>query len=367
VTGYPHSDLFVDPPAYAKRFVARYDKNGDELLDRAEAENGLLPGPFERIDTDEDKKLSVRELQEFAEREANNLPNLVLPAMRGSGAMEIFVSTAEGVCDFISAMNTGRVGEWNTWYHLMNCGFPLKISGETDFPCMSSRRVGQGRVYVKMSEGPVSKVDFHQWCHALARGRSYVSDGYAHALNFTVNGESPGFKDVKLSAPSKIKVQATVAFAPETPKAVVYGTLETLEGRRFQGDSRVLHAPRSNEVIRGGTRLVELIENGRVVGKSEVAADGLEHELSFEIEVKRSSWVALRQFPQLHTNPVNVLVGNEPIRASRESALWCAQSVELLWENRSNHIAENERVEARAAYDRAIALFQARAQESGGR
>src|SRR5205814_5581557 len=139
---------------------------------------------------------------------------------------------------------------------------------------------------------------------------------------------------------------------------------ETSEGRRFQSDSRVLHAPRSNEVIRGGKRLIELIENGRVVGKAEVAADGLEHELSFEIEVKRSSWLALRQFPELHTNPVNVLVGKEPIRASRESALWCAESVELLWANRSRYIAEAERAAARAAYDRATALFHKRAQEA---
>jgi len=196
VTGYPHSDLYVEPSAYAKRYVARHDKNGDGLLDRAEAQAGLLPGTFERMDKDGDQRLSPAELEQFAESEAGQLPNLVLPSMRGSGAMEIFVSTAEGVCDFISAMNTGRVGEWNTWYHLMNCGFPLKVSGETDFPCMSSRRVGQGRVYVKMSDSPVRKVDFHEWCSALAKGRSYVSDGYAHALEFTVNGASPGFKDV---------------------------------------------------------------------------------------------------------------------------------------------------------------------------
>ena len=90
----------------------------------------------------------------------------------GSGAMEIFVSTAEGVCDFISAMNTGRVGEWNTWYHLMNCGFPLKVSGETDFPCMSGTRVGQGRVYVRL--GQVNAVDFDAWCAGLAAGREIV-------------------------------------------------------------------------------------------------------------------------------------------------------------------------------------------------
>lgn len=364
VTGYPHSDLFVDPRAYANRLVGQLDKDGDGLLDRAEAEAGLLPGIFEKIDTDEDMKLSAAELEQFAEREANQLPNLVLPAMSGSGAMEIFVSTAEGVCDFISAMNTGRVGEWNTWYHLMNCGFPLKVSGETDFPCMSSRRVGQGRVYVQMGERKASRVDFQEWCRGLAKGRSYVSDGYAHALRFRVNGEAPGFEDVHLSKAGKVKVEATVAFAAEIPKAVAYGTLDAAEGRRFLGDTRVLHGLRTEETLEGGERLVELIQNGRVVGRSRVPADGREHELEFEVEVERSSWLALRQFPELHTNPVNVLIGSEPIRASRESALWCAESVQLLWENRSRHIAEPERAAARAAYDRAQAVYQQRAREA---
>jgi hypothetical protein len=319
-----------------------------------------------RIDKDEDGKLSPIELEQFAELEANQLPNLVLPAMRGSGAMEIFVSTAEGVCDFISAMNTGRVGEWNTWYHLMNCGFPLKVSGETDFPCMSSRRVGQGRVYVKLADRPVHEVDFAEWCQCLAKGRSYVSDGYAHALEFTVNGELPGFKNIELTTARTVKVRAKVAFAPQTPKAVAYGTLESAEGRRFQGDSRVLHGPRTDEHVRGGERLVEIVQNGRVVASDKVLADGRVHDLSFEVEVKKSSWIALRQFPQLHTNPINVLVSHKPIRASRESALWCAESVELLWENRSSHIAESERPAARLAYDRAVAEFEKRAREAAG-
>src|SRR6185369_9313558 len=176
VTGYPHSDLFIDPTGYAKRMLDQHDANHDSLLNRAEAAEALLPKAFAQIDTDADGRLSARELSEVADRAGNELPNLVLPSMRGSGAMEIFVSTAEGVCDFISTMNTGRIGEWNTWYHLLNCGFPLKVSGETDFPCMSSRRVGQGRVYVKLGNGPVRKVDFPEWCNGLAKGRSYVSD-----------------------------------------------------------------------------------------------------------------------------------------------------------------------------------------------
>src|SRR5206468_12058681 len=59
---------------------------------------------------------------------------------------------------FISAMDTDRIREWNAWYHLMNCGFPVKASGETDFPCMSGTRVGQGRSYVQL--GQVAKVDY---------------------------------------------------------------------------------------------------------------------------------------------------------------------------------------------------------------
>src|SRR5204862_7143076 len=129
---------------------------------------------------------------------SKRLPNLAIPEMNGIGAQEICVTTAQGLCDFISAMDTDRVAEWNCWYHIMNCGFPLKVSGETDFPCISGSRVGQGRVYVQL--GKVDKIDFAEWCNNIAKGRSSVSDGYAHPLEFKVNDKSPGFADVALDA-----------------------------------------------------------------------------------------------------------------------------------------------------------------------
>jgi hypothetical protein len=262
------------------------------------------------------------------------------------------------------------VGEWNTWYHLLNCGFPLKVSGETDFPCMSSTRVGQGRVYVRLGEpagggaAAIERLDFSEWCAGLAAGRSYVSDGYAHALEFTVGGGRPGERDVSLDSAGNVEVRAQVAFANELPKAVAHGTAEAPGGRREAGDTRILHVPRSGETVSGGERLVEVIVNGRVAAKQTVAADGQVHDLRFEVPIERSSWVALRQFPQMHTNPVNVLVGGKPIRASRDSARWCAESVELLWENRSRHIAEAERPAARAAYDRALEEYRRRGEAS---
>jgi hypothetical protein len=183
-------------------------------------------------------------------------------------------------------------------------------------------------------------------------------------LEFSVEGLAPGFGEVRLPRPGTVEIRAKVAFAPELPKAVAHGTLDPAEGLRHAGDTRILHAPRTEERVRGGERLVEIVRNGTVMAGVVVPADGVVHDLSFKIEVDQSSWIALRHFPQLHTNPVNVLVGGKPIRASAESARWCAEAVELLWENRSRHIAVAERSEARAAYDRATALFQERGWEA---
>jgi hypothetical protein len=88
------------------------------------------------------------------------------------------------------------------------------------------------------------------------------------------------------------------------------------------------------------------------------------HELSFTLKVERSSWVALRHFPQLHTNPVDVLVGGQPVRASRKSAAWCAACVEQLWRSRGKAIAEKEREEAQRAFQKAIERYRKIAAEA---
>jgi hypothetical protein len=113
-----------------------------------------------------------------------------------------------------------------------------------------------------------------------------------------------------------------------------------------------------------GRRLVEIVVNGKAAAGKEVVADGQAHDLDFEIQIDRSSWVALRHFPQLHTNPVNVLVGDKPIRASRTSALWCIETIEQLWRTRERAIAAVERDEARKTFDQAIEKFRRIASES---
>ena len=63
---------------------------------------------------------------------------------------------------------------------------------------------------------------FPVWAKGLAEGRSYVSDGYAHALEFSVNGEPTGHK-VNLDQGGKVKVKAKVAFASELPLGTAKG------------------------------------------------------------------------------------------------------------------------------------------------
>jgi hypothetical protein len=334
-TGYAHSasGLGVNSKVAGKRLLAALDGDNDGKLSPEEAAKGLLPVPFEQIDTNKDGFLSYDELVAANARASTRLPNLAVPEMDGIGAQEICVTAAQGICDFISAMDTARIPEWNCWYHIMNCGFPLKASGETDFPCITDSRVGQGRVYVQL--GKVDHVDFPAWCDGIGKGRSYVSDGYAHALGFTVGGKTPGDK-LKLAQAGKVEVKAKVAFGKEAP-------LGTSVGGQLPG---------------GKTRLVELIVNGKVAAAQEVPADDQPHDVTFAVPIERSSWVALRQYPQMHTNPVDVLVADQPIRASRNSALWCIATIEQLWRVRNGVIAPNERAEAQKTFQWAIERYR---------
>src|SRR6185436_11331471 len=102
----------------------KYDNDKDARLTAAETTNGLLPYTFSEIDDDRDGVLTESELAAAHERAAAELPNFAIPAMNGVGAMEIYVTVAHGACDFISAMDTPRIAEWNMWYHILNCGFP---------------------------------------------------------------------------------------------------------------------------------------------------------------------------------------------------------------------------------------------------
>jgi hypothetical protein len=94
-----------------------------------------------------------------------------------------------------------------------------------------------------------------------------------------------------------------------------------------------------------------------------LVADGTMRTLSFNVTVDQSSWIAARIIPSSHTNPVFVMVGGKPIRASRQSAEWCVNAVNQCWTQKSARIRESELAEARKAYDHARRTYQQRLAE----
>lgn len=299
------------------------------------------------------------------------LPNYVIPPMDGIGAQEYIVDAAHGAMDFISTVDTPYVWELNIWYHVLNCGFETKISGETDFPCIYGDRVGLGRSYVKLDG---QKVDFDEWIQGVKAGRSYVSDGFSHLMDFEVGGVAPGGQEeskLNIAAPGKVTVRANVAamLEPHPMEIAPRGRssqqlAESREARRPK--VRIMDLPYNQipywHVERArvpGTRTVpvEVVVNGHAVAREEIEANGRIVPVEFEIDIDRSSWVALRVLASSHTNPVQVIVGGEPVRPSKRSAQWCLDSIDQVWKKKEPKIRESERDPARKAFDEARAVY----------
>lgn len=278
-----------------------------------------------------------------------SLPCYEVPPFDGIGANEYVVDVAHGAVDFISTVDTPAIWELSIWYHTLNCGFRTRISGETDFPCIYGERVGLGRSYVKLPPGPL---DFDAWAEGIRDGRAYVSDGMSHLFDFTVGGVAVGepgpggaVSQLELAAPGPVEITARVA-ARLDPNPDPGLRARPLDEKPYW------HLERAR--LGDGRRVpVELVVNGVAVARREVEADGELRPIAFEHELERSSWVALRIFPSSHTNPVFVEVGGKPIRASRRSARWCLESVDVCWDQKHRGIRESERAAAEAAYEHA--------------
>lgn len=289
----------------------------------------------------------------------NQLPNYIIPRMDGIGANEYLVDVAHEACDFISTVDTPSTWELNIWYHTLNCGYRCRISGETDFPCIYGEKVGLGRSYVHLD----GKLNFDDWVEGIKKGRCYVGDGKSHLLDFAVNGAGVGLKksEVRLEKPGSVKVTAQAAALLE-PKP----TAETEKLRKQSYKAKPYWDVERARI--GDTRKVpvEVVVNGIAVAKKEIVADGTVQEVSFDVPIKQSSWVCLRIFPTSHTNPVFVLVGDKPVRASKKSAEWCLKAIDRCWENKKPKIRLKEQPEAEAAYNKAREEYKKILAESAG-
>jgi len=275
----------------------------------------------------------------------NDLPNYITPKMDNIGANEYIVTVTQDAVDIYSLGDTPAKWELNMWYHTLNCGFRTTASGETDFPCITDLRVGMSRSYYKSS----GSVNYDDYVTALKEGRTYVSEGNSHIMDFAINGQEVGTKgsEIKLKGKQQLKISANIAaYLPEkTLDSIQKAQLITywnIEWGRI-GESRNVQ--------------VELIINGKPVDTVVVLADGKINKLNFDYEVDRSCWAALRVWGSSHSNPIFILVDNKPIREKR-SAQWCKDAVDKCWQMKSPGIREEDRAAAKEAYDKARIIYE---------
>ncbi|TCC21080.1 CehA/McbA family metallohydrolase [Kribbella speibonae] len=282
------------------------------------------------------------------------LPNYIVPSFQGIGSNEIVVDVPLGVADFQCGTQFAPAAELNIWYHLLSVGYRTLMLGETDYPCIYDDGPGIGRTYVRLAEPPTGPQAIEAWNTGLRESASYFGDGRSHVFDLAVDGDVS--REHSLDEPGPVQVSATVAaWLPEEPPPPPPGRLMYsapvgwhLERARI-GTSRKV--------------LLEVVLNGLSVATQELVADGTEQEVSFDVPVERSSWIALRIMRSVHTQPIFVEVGGRPIRASRRSAQWLHDSVDQLWKVKSGFIRESEQDAARQAYDEAQAAYRTRGEE----
>ncbi|MGH9254792.1 MAG: CehA/McbA family metallohydrolase [Vicinamibacterales bacterium] len=278
---------------------------------------------------------------------SRDLPNYEMPGFNGIGANEYIMDVTHDVVDFISTADTPFTYELNIWYHTLNCGFRTRVSGETDFPCMTDDRVGAGRSYVHLPQA----LTYDGWCEGVRNGRSYVSDGFGHLMNFTANGREAGTNggELHLDRPGAVRTAVRAAcLLAEKPR----------QAGRPNPDQQPFWTPEHARVDGSREVTVEAILNGRPVASHPLTADGTLRDIAFDIPIERSSWIALRILGSAHTNPIFVHVGGRPIRASKRSAEWCLKAVDQCWSQKSPRIRQAERDAAQRAYDHARARYR---------
>jgi len=306
-------------------------------------------------------------------RAADKLPDYAMPKFDGIGANEFIVAVTADACDFISTVDTPSIWELNIWYHTLNCGFRSRISGETDFPCIYGDRVGLGRVYVQLD--PDEELNFDSWVAGLKDGRSYCGDGMSHVLKFEAQAEGQGDKSkpTRLGWPgSENKISQLNLANPgqvtfNTSIAAMLDAKQSSRGKQIRNSRLDVKPYWHIERCRvGDSREVtaELIVNGHSVDSKPIVADGSIQDIQWDVEIKESSWVAVRILPSVHTNPIFVEVAGKPIRTSQKSANWCRKAVDVCWNSKKNQIRASEKAAAKAAYDRASKIFETIASES---
>jgi hypothetical protein len=270
------------------------------------------------------------------------LPNILSAADESDYTMGVAL-------DAVDLLVVGRgdfVSELNPWYHTLNAGMRVQIVGPV--PCNEII----GAEAVSSSEGGM-KSSVALMHRMLNQNAMYVSDGHSQLLEFAVNGRHPDVtagNEVRLAKAGIATVTASMrAHLPKDPSPGIEGTGWNIERARH-GVSRFV--------------VIEVIVNGKAVASQQILADGSVQRIKMDIHMQRSGWVALRLMGGGHSNPIYVLVNNQPVRGSRSSVEWSLQALTRAYQVGSASWSQSVAPLAASAYDYAFAVYGRRLSET---
>ena len=224
------------------------------------------------------------------------------------------VDIALGVADTIDVMCQGDEEKITAdWYRLLNCGFRCAISAGTD--CFLNvpyhLLAGAGRVYVKTGPG----LTYDKWMRAYMEGRSFASN--APLLDFSVNGKGAGDEIHWSSGSITVKVEA---------RAVSHVAMQSME----------------------------VVVNGETVEIVSAMDGGKQANLSREIQLEDSAWIAVRVRGKAdrlvpndtklyaHTSPVYCYRNGQPIHFRKDAEYFVKKIDGLLERVHLNAVGEGE-------------------------
>jgi hypothetical protein len=89
-------------------------------------------------------------------------------------------------------------------------------------------------------------------------------------------------------------------------------------------------------------------------------------DFTFHVDIKESSWIALRILPSSHSNPIWVAVGGKKYAPRRSSVEWCLKGVDQCWSQKQRFIKADEMDDAKAAYEHARQVYRGLLQTAVG-
>jgi hypothetical protein len=238
------------------------------------------------------------------------------------GAKEMPVGAALGAVDAIDILPFGD-GAYELWYRFLNCGFHIAPGAGTDV-FTNWRGInnipGGSRQYVEVG----AAMSWNRWIERLREGRDFVTNG--PLLTFSVNGKPMGSViDVPAGQPFRARLEAEIVSRVPFDK-------------------------------------VELIQNGNVIARREIAPQTAPLQVREEVEVSQSSWFAVRVagppargivgaggMPRAHSGAIYVNVERRPtvLKDDVELMLAWVDRLWLLLEERKNFGPGTNRERAR--------------------